>query len=136
MARKMALVPESWLASNLRPTNSAMPSTEVAIQEEQQHASNLESLVDLLPKCYRSKAKTILHHLQDRITLNDIQRVVYDDGTVGSNVLDLIRYFVSPFVKERPIDAPDFKKMMNDAGVPEFVFAKKRDNILSNWKML
>lgn len=136
MARKMALVPEAWLQRNFgggagEGSGGTKPA-EITVHEEKNEASLID-VSDLLPKCYRSKARIILHYINDSISLDARQRIVYKDGTVGSHIVDMLRYFVSPFVKERPLDAPKFESLMNHVGVPVSVIAK-RQTIPSNWK--
>lgn len=140
MARKMALVPESWLHRNFQESAEPEPTsrtqhgnTEVTVHDEP-HASDskLSTLPDLLPKAYRAKAKIIVHYLLNKIELDNNQRVIYPDKVVGSHILTLLRYFVSPFVKERPVDAPKFEKLMKNLGVPDYVYTKA----LVKWKIL
>lgn len=138
----MALVPESWLHRNFQDDSTcAKPSlaapTEVTVHDDATSRTNMDSIPDLLPKCYRAKAKIIVHYLRAKITLDENQRIVYPDKSVGSHILTLLRYFVSPFVKERPLDAPKFRKLMKEVGVPDYVYAKEnKNNAISNWKIL
>ena len=100
--------------------------------------SKLENLPDLLPKNMRSKARILVHYLNG-INVNNMQRIVYNDGVVGSHVLDLIRYTVSPFTNNRPLDWPDFKKILEQCNVPDSVYCqkslplKRKTSALDNW---
>lgn len=86
---------------------------------------SLSDLAEFLPKSYRGRAKILLHYLHGHIRLNEQQRVVYPNDQVGSHILDLVKYFVSPFPSDRPLDAPKFTKLMTQAGVPSSALAKK-----------
>lgn len=136
MAKKMALVPESWIHRNFqeKATEDKPKSTDVTVHHEQYRndTSAVEDIPELLPKCYRAKAKVIVHYLRDQIKLDENQRVLYPDKTVGSHILTLMRYFVSPLVKERPLDAPKFMKLMKSVGVPDYVYTKN----LTKWQIL
>ena len=136
MARRYALVPESWL--NAKQDEGEKKPEGVTISHIVKPKKKNESLEQLLPKNLRGKAKILLHYLNEVLKLDENDRVIYADGYVGSSVLDLIRYFVSPWVKHRPLDAPRFKDLMNEAGVPESAIARKQpanDGILSQWKL-
>lgn len=134
MAKRMALVPESWLRqmnfnegeSKARPTISVV---------EPPPKTQLIDLAELLPKNCRHKAKMLLHYLEGHVQLNDQQRVVYANGQLGSHIVDLVKYFVASYHTDRPIDAPKFQKLMIRAGVPNDAIAKKTEPI-SNWHRL
>ena len=95
---------------------------------------NFSTLVELLPKNLRKKARILVHYLENKITLNEHQRIVYENGEVGSYLLDMIRYYVSPLVKQRPVDAPDFESVLKNLGVPSSALARNIEtNILDKW---
>ena len=125
MAQKFAFMPESQASQpDQLPEKSSEP--------------NLENLPELLPKNMRGKARILVHYLNG-INVNNMQRIVYNDGVVGSHVLDLIRYTVSPFSNNRPLDWPDFKKILEQCNVPDSVYCqkslplKRKTSALDNW---
>ena len=148
MAKRFALVPESWLEArneqvnapktanlsdispktngNLSNLTETMPKTK----------TNLGNMAELLPKNLKTRGRVVFHYLENgNVNVNDVQRIVYSDGAVGSHVLDLIRYAISPFVKTRPLDWPQFRKLLESLGVPESALANKNNNdLLSQWK--
>jgi translation initiation factor 2 beta subunit (eIF-2beta)/eIF-5 len=143
MARKMAPVPESWLHRNFDAEPSKEPdqndkTTVEVFEPKDQDATQLERVSDVLPKCFRSRARIILNYLEGRIHLNGSQRVVYENSVTGSHIVDLLRYFLSAFVKQRPKDAPMFEKLMKKAGVPDSVYVQRGGarNIAANRKPL
>ena len=62
----------------------------------------------------------LIHYLRGNVTIDDNQRVVYPDGTTGSHILDLIRYYVYPSTLKlsRPLDAIEFGMLLKGIGVP------------------
>ena len=129
MARKIALAPESFSLH------------EQLVAEKAQ--DSIKDMPNLLPKNMRGKARILVHYLNG-ISVNDMQRIVYNDGEVGSHVLDLVKYAVSPFFqKQRPLDWPKFLSLLESLGVPESAIARKVESkivkpspkvsILDNW---
>ena len=120
MAKRYRLVPDSGV--------------EGAENSFAEKAMNFSTLVELLPKNLRNKARILVHYLENKITLNEHQRIVYENGEVGSYLLDMIRYYVSPLVKQRPVDAPDFESVLKNLGVPSSALARNIEtNILDKW---
>ena len=118
MAKRFALVPESWLEARnaeLSPKkNNVSPKTIVNLGNSQEKLpkskNKLGNLAELLPKNLKTRGRVVLHYLENgNVNVNDVQRIVYSDGAVGYHVLDLIRYAISPFVKTRPLDWPQFR---------------------------
>ena len=167
MAKRYALVPESWLSTLNGATsnsveltarnalsalstfqnddvpttsNNNMFSTPIVDGEVKPNGAKILHLADLLPKNLKARARILLHYLENaNVNVNDVQRIIYADGTVGSHILDLVRYTVAPFVKTRPLDWPQFKALLENIGVPEAVFGRKiveKDTLspLSRWK--
>jgi hypothetical protein len=124
MAKRFALVPESMLSS---VQSSVQPNEE---------KPKISELASLLPKNMQSRARMMFHYIENAVSVNDTQRIVYDDGTVGSHVIDLVRYAISPFVKSRPVDWPQFSKLLQTLGVPESIIAKRSNQspLLDKWK--
>ena len=147
MAKRYALVPETWLSSrngveSTFQNNNFTSKPEVTIAEQPKENKTLVHLAEIMPKNLRSRARMILHYLENgNVTVNDMQRIVYDDdGNVGSHVLDLIRYAISPFVKTRPLDWPQFYALVQKLGVPSSALASRNVNnnkgnsVLDKWK--
>lgn len=99
MAKKMVLVPASWL--------------------ENFKDDKLINLLEMVPKSYQPKARILLTCLQGKVKLTDQQRVIYSDG-VGSHIIDLVRYYVTPSQLKinRPEDAQKFGQLLEQHGVP------------------
>ena len=102
MAKRYALVPESWLQQNNVPYDGNGNLITFDSKEER----HLSHMADILPQKLRNKARMLLHYIDGKIKLDDRERIVYNDNHVGSYLIDLVRYYVSPFVKTRPLDAP------------------------------
>ena len=129
MAKRMALVPESWLRqqpfNNERAGSSS--SMHVSVVEPKKE-TELSDLAQFLPKSYRGRARILLHYLQGHIKLNEQQRVLYPpNDQLGSHLLDLVKYYVATFPTDRPKDAPKFAKLMTSAGVPTSAIVSKRN---------
>lgn len=134
MAKRMALVPESWLRQIHTAAEPASSKQSISIVEPEPQKGLLE-MADLLPKSYRSRARILLHYMEGHVKLNEQQRVIYPpNGQLGSHILDLVKYFVSTFPTDRPLDAPKFSKLMVRAGVPNSAIAKKTEP--SKWRLL
>ena len=141
------MVPESWLQAQQainpvqdQPQKSVAP---ISIRETETHTRKLSDMVEILPKNLRNKARVLLHYIEGKVTLNAHERIVYGDGHVGSYLLDIVRYYVSPLVKTRPLDAPRFEKLMLEIGVPtsaigrrDFTMAtgESKLGLLARWK--
>lgn len=144
MAARYALVPESWL--NNRTNNSPIDNASSANRTtSESHVSiandstdndyfDVNDLSEMLPKNYRSKAKLLLSLLKNKISLDQNQRVVYGDGFVGSHILDILRYFLSPFRTERPVDSKMFENLIKNSSVPDSVMSNYRRRQSNNWK--
>jgi hypothetical protein len=129
MAKRYAIVPESWLSRLKNPPvqqqTEQTPTVEqpnITVVEEMEEKNRFEGVIELLPKAQRTKARILLHYLAPVVKLDVHQRILYQPyGKVGSNLLDLVRYFTSPsyFKVPRPLDAEDFSKLIKQVGVPE-----------------
>lgn len=140
MAKRMALVPESWLKVSQpqqeHTVQSIAPSITV-VEPPQAKQDPLADLAQLLPKSYRSRARILLHYLEGHLKLNSQQRVLYPpNDQPGSHILDLVKYYVSTWHTDRPLDAPKFAKLMTQAGVPTSAIAKKTQPMSSKWQRL
>ena len=144
MARRYALVPESWLGTLNKETGqeNIQQNKPLVNLHEQVEENKLVQLAELLPKNMRSRARIVLHYLENgNVTVNELQRIVYQNGAVGSHIIDLTRYAVSPFMKTRPIDWPQFHALLQNLGVPTSALANKggetftnQNTMLAQWK--
>jgi hypothetical protein len=138
MARKYALVPESWLTARYENHDTTKNSSDIEIADPKIEHS-FAQMVELLPKNLRNRAKIMLHYLEGKITLNEHERVQYSDGAIGSHLLDLVRYYVSPLAKARPVDAPKFEAVMQSIGVPASAYVQKKvqtdqsNSLIAQW---
>ena len=82
-----------------------------------------EDILNVLPQRLRSEARILVPYLKN-VNINDVQRIVYSDGVVGSPILDLVSYAVSSSDHERPLDWPRFKDLLNSLGVSDSVISK------------
>lgn len=159
MAQKFALIPHETyqrLANRtLQPDNGPLscpinenkPDIHIYGHQPEENADFLE-LAELMPKNLRAKAKLLMHYLQGAIQLDAQSRVVFQtetaDGTseeqIGSHILDLIKYFVSPSITFgheaaalRPIDAPKFAQLLSSIGIPQTALGKgKRIDLIAS----
>lgn len=107
------------------------------METQQQGESEKENIIDLLPKGYRNKAKLLMHYIPD-IKLNNQGRVVYADGSLGSSLYDLVRYFVSSaqMSSARPLDAPKFAMILTKAAVPQSALGSGRSLTSVQWQSM
>ena len=77
----------------------------------------------------------MLSHIR-QLKLTADNDVIYPDGQIGSNIYDLIKYFVSDvnFSPPRPSDSKQFQKLLE--AVPKSAFGRGRDNQSMTWKEL
>jgi len=86
------------------------------------------NLVYFLPRSYRGKAKVVFSYLvSNDVKLTKKDRIIYPDGTIGSHILDLVKYTVSPFEMDSPKDSIKFMKYLEEIGVPELAIVKRKD---------
>ncbi len=155
MARQFHLLPDdtykrlvSRPVNQEGPTEAREPSPELKIYGQTSDEGNsLSSLAELMPKNMRSRAKLLLHYLNDNVQLDSRSHVVYSvampDGTTvdqqGSSIADLVRYFISPASHfgqpsaSRPLDSPRFAQLLLAVGVPAVALGagKKLEDIAS-----
>ena len=95
-----------------------------------------EDILNVLPQRLRSEARILVPYLKN-VNINDVQRIVYSDGVVGSPILDLVSYAVSSSDHERPLDWPRFKNLLNSLGVSDSVISKPHletsSSMLDKW---
>ena len=140
MAKRYALVPETWLQQqqqqNSQKSFETTASTpQVSVTSFVEEPKSLTNISELLPKNLRNRARMVLYYLENaNIRVNDVQRIVYEDGSLGSHIIDLVRYAISPFVKTRPLDWPRFKNLLENIGAPKSILAKRNETALKNWR--
>jgi hypothetical protein len=81
-------------------------------------------VLESIGKRYRKKAEILIKYLSDQRKENG--RIIYEDGELGSHLVDLIKYFVYPeFLKlKRPADAVKFALLLKHKDVPESVLGR------------
>lgn len=142
MAQKYTLVPTGWTHQAHQPQQNIESSPAIITEENtlpresdqrrEKGSSEMIKMVELFPKNIRNKAKLLLQFVEPRIKTDSDDRVIYDDGQIGSHLLDLIRFFVLPTTMNvsRPIDASKFGIWLKIKGVPNS--AVGRDLILNS----
>lgn len=142
MAKRLALIPEEWLNSmpvrNKQTPDSAQQRPEITVAVPvAEETPKLEDIANMLPKRMQSRCRILLHYLEGHLKLSPTHKVIYADGEIGSHIIDLLRYFLSQFVTDRPLDAPKFTAMMQSIGVPNSVLAKRiNSSAATQWKKL
>ena len=145
MAKKYALVPHEWLQQLNKksfeeppPHDNYNPQPSITVPEitdRTEERRSISDLVQLFPKRQQSRVKLLGHYLDDKVNLDGNDHVIYNDGEVGSHIIDFIRYFVMPFPAKRPHDAPKFKALMDNSGIPLSIMSKNNDrNRPAEWK--
>jgi len=139
MSKRYALVPESWLQER----NISYSGEGNLITFDHSENRNFAKMAEILPKNLRNRARMLLHYLDGKVKLDTHERIVYSDNHVGSYLLDMVRYYVSPFVKTRPLDAPRFEKILHEIGVPSSAIVRSNvspssqsNDVLANWQQL
>ena len=114
MAEKMVLVP--------------------ALSMNHTEKDDLLNLAKMLPKRYQTKATALLRILDGKLNLDANNHVIYEDE-LGSHLIDLIRYFVTPTYVSvtRPFDAYKFGQLLNCYGVPMSAVARPTDSVNKTW---
>lgn len=87
-------------------------------QNTNEDSINVDKIVELLPKTYRSRARILLHYLSPKLDAS-LSHFIYPSGDKSSHVLDLIRFALNPLSKRAPSDFDDFVHLMKISGVPE-----------------
>lgn len=81
-------------------------------------------IIELLPKAYRSRAKVILHYLLPNLKQDQNKHIIFPDGTIGSHILDYLRYFLNPLKAKPPVEANKFANLLEKSGVPQSVYSR------------
>lgn len=100
---------------------SVVPTSETLIvdsvdQEDGERQDSIDSIIQMMPKTYRRKARIILEAGNIPFQRNSL-RVQYPDGELGSHLLDVLQYVLSPAIirtkqKSVPIDLDKFIEML------------------------
>lgn len=94
----------------------------------------VDALLVFFAKRFRSRISVLLRFILPRIKLDENMRVLYDDGSIGSNIIDLVRYYTIPTNTKttRPTDAVRFGLWLKQIGAPLSVLTRdiflKRSN--------
>jgi glutaredoxin 2 len=84
---------------------------------------------------YKKKGTALLKHLWRHIQVDPENRVHFPGGRVSrSNILDLIKYFVSSkrFTTKRPADVVPFARLLKDTNAPITAIGKDLEEILAS----
>ena len=83
-------------------------------------------LIELLPKNIQRKASMLLHYIVKVARITEEGIVQYEDGSYGSNLIDLLKYLCgSGFSVKKPFDADKLENLVKNAGAPESAFGKQ-----------
>jgi hypothetical protein len=112
MAQKYALIPMKTLEK---------------IKEKHANISSDDSedvkkdILSLFPNRFKQRAAVVLQYAMRFAELDENHRIIHADGSIGSHIVDLIKYFIYPPVMnvERPLDALDFAIKLKEHGIPE-----------------
>ena len=132
MARKYLLVPPSWKDNSVDIPEKNVPTIIETVDEP-------PDIVSLFPKRQQNKAKLLFGYLKN-VKLDSDNRVIYVDGSIGSTLYDLMRYFITDtghFSAPKPIDSDTFKHQFL-SGVPSAAFGKNKthEKHKFEWKTL
>jgi hypothetical protein len=130
MAEKYLLVPASW---KNRTTNITQPPVQPVVEEFDRGGKfdtsdkDIADLIGLLPKRIGNKATILFSFVRHKVALDDNGRVLYEDGSRGSYVIDLIKFFASsPHIHTyRPADALKFAVWLNKIGTPQSALGRE-----------
>ena len=80
-----------------------------------------EDILSLFPKRFKQRAAVVLQYTMKFAKLDENHRIIHTDGSIGSHIVDLIKYFIYPPAMnvERPLDALDFAIKLKEHGIPE-----------------
>ena len=134
MAQKFTLVPQSWITAKSGADSTEAPSNGNLVVEEAPKSTTddkVDELLKFFSKRVQSRANTLLRFIIPKINLDENLRIVYGDGTVGSNIIDLVRYVILPKLssKTRKADSERFALLLRQVGAPNSVIA--RDLVLN-----
>ena len=68
----------------------------VTTDKPEKQSEIVSQTVALLPKTSRSKAKILGQHLVNNLHIDENGRIVYPDGSFGSDFIDTLKYFTAP----------------------------------------
>ena len=81
-------------------------------------------LIGLLPKNIQGKANMLMHYVTKVVRITEEGLVQYDDGSYGSNIIDLLKYFCASgnLRSQKPFDADKIGKLLKEVGAPDSAF--------------
>lgn len=90
---------------------------------------DLKSIVSLFPAKLQKKSMTILKKLK----INANGNIIYPDGSEGSHVGDLLRWYMKIEKHKRPVDGPRFNRLLTINKVKKPVLNKKTSTTKRRW---
>ncbi|MCP3681356.1 MAG: hypothetical protein GY861_01575 [bacterium] len=86
--------------------------------------TQIEEIINLLPKNIRKKATTFLYYLFQKVTISSDSRIQYPDGEMGSPILDIVKYFTtsSKIPVKMPFDGIKLSRLIEQWSFPEAAF--------------
>lgn len=87
--------------------------------ESNRNESESENVIELLPKSYRNRARVILYYLKPK--LDSRKNIIYADGSVGSHLLDLLKFVLNQKARPMP-DGDKFIELLITKSVPRSVY--------------
>ena len=90
------------------------------VTEISENPDTEDDLAQYFPKRYQQRAHALLKFIRPKLNLDSEMRVEYDDGSTGSNLIDLLRYVLLPKLSEskRPLDSTKFVIWLKRIGAP------------------
>ena len=106
MAKRYLLVSPNWISDTSSTSDNLSINVTQYNPKNPQHTTIVDTIeegslhdergdmVNLFPKRQQNKAKLLIGHLK-HVKVDTNNRVIYGDGTVGSSLYDLVRYFIT-----------------------------------------
>ena len=87
-----------------------------------------DSILNMLPKYSRTRAKIFLHHVKKFLKENEDGLTVLPDGSLSSPMIDIVRYYCSPkYVKvPLPVSSDLLEEAFKKFSMPTSAFASGR----------
>ena len=86
----------------------------------EQEQETITTILELLSKQVRSRAKVFLSHLLAKASVDDSGQLVLPDGAITSPVIDVVKYYVSPASHRvpPPTGVQRINKFLKDINMP------------------
>ena len=115
----------------LDPTKSNDEELKKAIQQvfgdwENESQTGAKRFLELLPKRLQNKGKQLLHYITKYFKIDpETDCILYPDNSLGSAVLDLLKFFLTPknLFSTQPFDAQKVAQIFLENKVPGSCFA-------------